>query len=205
MATAIAGHRLGIHPFDQPNVESAKVAAREMVDAFSRHGKLPELKPSLESSGIRVYSAQKAKSLTEALGAFLNKRARGAYIAVQAYLQPTDETDAALQSLRLKLRAHTGLATTIGFGPRFLHSTGQLHKGDAGKGLFIQLTNDKPVDAAIPDDVKSDKSSMSFGVLIAAQALGDRQALLDAGRAVIRFHLGEDAASDIAKLADTLQ
>jgi hypothetical protein len=204
MATAIAGHRLGIHPFDQPNVESAKVRAREMVAAYQKTGKLPELKPTLEAKGIRVYAEQTAKSLPDALKTFLGKRERGAYIAVQGYLQSADETDAALDSLRLKLREHTGLATTVGYGPRFLHSTGQLHKGDSGKGLFIQLTSDKSADADIPDDAKSDKSSMSFGVLIAAQALGDRQALLDAGRAVIRFHLGDDAAGGIAKLADAI-
>jgi transaldolase/glucose-6-phosphate isomerase len=204
MATAIAGHRLGIHPFDQPNVESAKVRAREMVDAYQKRGKLPELEPSLEAKGIRVYAEQKAKGLPDVLKSFLNKRERGAYIAVQAYLQPSDTIDAALNAFRLKLREHTGLATTVGYGPRFLHSTGQLHKGDAGNGLFIQLTNDKVTDTDIPDDPKSDKSSMSFGVLIAAQALGDRQALLDARRAVIRFHLGKDAASGIATLADAL-
>jgi transaldolase/glucose-6-phosphate isomerase len=96
------------------------------------------------------------------------------------------------------------LATTVGYGPRFLHSTGQLHKGDAGHGLFIQFTADDLRDAPIPDEVETPTSSITFGILKAAQALGDRQALFNAGRQVIRFHLGADVIGGLKRLADVM-
>jgi len=200
MATAIAGARLGIHPFNQPNVEAAKVLAREMVAAYQEEGKLPELSPTLKKDGITVYGDATADTPGEALTTFLKAAQPGAYIALQAYVQPTAETDAALGALRTQLRDRTRLAVTLGYGPRFLHSTGQLHKGDAGKGLFIQFTADDPHDVAIPDRAGASDSSITFGTLKAAQALGDRQALLDAGRRVIRFHLGTDAVGGLRKL-----
>jgi hypothetical protein len=112
--------------------------------------------------------------------------------------------DAALNSLRLRLRQNTRLATTLGYGPRFLHSTGQLHKGDAGNGNFIQITADDPRDAPIPDQAGMPASSISFGVLKMAQALGDQQALTDAGRRVIRLHIKGDIAQEINTLAESL-
>jgi hypothetical protein len=125
-------------------------------------------------------------------------------VALQAYLQPSPETDAALAALRRALRHRLKLATTVGYGPRFLHSTGQLHKGDAGNGLFIQLTADSPQDVPIPDEAGSSQSAMTFGVLKAAQRLGDKQALLDSGRRVIRFHLGDDVAGGLNLLTEAL-
>jgi transaldolase/glucose-6-phosphate isomerase len=204
MATAIAGYRLGIQPFDQPNVESAKILARQMVEAYGQQGKLPELTPAMQSGEILVYGNVQAASLEQALQAFLAQAEAGAYIVLQAYLQPTPETDAALQALRARLGERTRLAVTCGYGPRFLHSTGQLHKGDAGKGLFIQLTDEAAQDAPIPDQAGSQASSISFGVLKLAQALGDRQALLEAGRNVIRFHLGADTLSGLKRLLGAL-
>jgi len=106
-----------------------------------------------------------------------------------------------MQRLRVGLRDSLRLATTVGYGPRYLHSTGQLHKGDAGNGLFIQLTADDERDAPIPDEAGRDASSLTFGVLKEAQALGDRQALLDKERRFIRFHLGTDVQGGLAKLA----
>ena len=105
-----------------------------------------------------------------------------------------------MQQFRIRLRDRLKLATTVGYGPRFLHSTGQLHKGDAGNGLFIQFTADDRQDASIPDEAGLPGSSITFGVLKAAQALGDRQALLDAGRRVIRFHLGADVVGGLKQL-----
>jgi len=183
MATAVAGHLLSINPFDQPNVEAAKVLARKMVAEYREKGSL---------SGVEL-----APLTAEALSEFLAQARPGDYIALQAYVQPTPKTDAALADLRLRLRNRTRLATTVGYGPRFLHSTGQLHKGDAGNGLFIQFTADDPRDVPIPDEVGSQDSSISFGVLKMAQALGDHQALLDAGRRVIRFHLGDDVVGGL--------
>ncbi len=190
MATAIAGYRLGINPFDQPNVEAAKILAREMVAAYAARGALPADEPAPLSA--------------DTLGVFLAQAAAGDYITVQAYVQPTPQTDAALLALRTKLRAETHLATTVGYGPRFLHSTGQLHKGDGGKGLFIQFTSDPVRDIDIPDEAGNEASSMTFGVLKLAQALGDKEALLAGGRRVIRFHLGTDATGALVALTQSL-
>jgi hypothetical protein len=128
----------------------------------------------------------------------------GAYAAIQAYLRPCPETGAALARFRLRVRERFRIAVTVGYGPRFLHSTGQLHKGDAGRGLFIQLTADDPRDAAIPDEFGAAASALSFGVLKTAQAIGDRQALIDAGRRVLRFHLHGDVSGGLELLGSGL-
>jgi hypothetical protein len=193
IATAVAGHRLGINPFDQPNVEAAKVLARKVVAAYSKSGSLPTEQPILTEGEVSVFSQSKLSAATveDAIRQFLAQGRPGAYIAFQAYTQSPPEANAALQSMRAHLRDNLKLATTVGFGPRFLHSTGQLHKGDAGRGLFVQITMDDAEDAPIPDEAGKSGSSMSFGVLRMAQALGDAQALRDAGRPVIRLHLGK--------------
>jgi transaldolase/glucose-6-phosphate isomerase len=190
LATAVAGYRLGINPFNQPNVESAKAQARRMIAEYREKGALPE--------------AESAPLTGEALNGFLAQARPGNYVSLQAYVRPTLQTDVALAELRLKLRDRLRLATTVGYGPRFLHSTGQLHKGDIGNGLFIQFTHDPPRDAAIPDEAGEPDSSITFGVLIAAQALGDRQALLDNDRRVIRFHLENDVVDGLKKLVEAL-
>jgi len=198
LATSIAGHCLQINPFDQPNVEAAKVLAREMMAAYEKEGRLPSLEPTLQEGSLAVYSDAPAGSLREALDLFLARGEKNcSYIALQAYVKPDPETGAALQALRQSLLTRTRLATTLGYGPRFLHSTGQLHKGDASKGLFIQFTADPSEDADIPDQPGAPESSISFAVLEAAQTLGDRQALLDAGRRVLRIHLGTDAKAGL--------
>jgi transaldolase/glucose-6-phosphate isomerase len=203
-ATAIAGYILGINPFDQPNVEAAKVLAREMVSAYKEKGELPSMTPKLESHGVTVYATINEDSLEGMLGSFLKQAKPGDYVAIQAYVQPTQETSDTLQQLRMSIREHSELATTVGYGPRFLHSTGQLHKGDAGNSLFIQLTADALQDAAIPDEAGSLHSSISFGVLKDAQALGDLKALLYAWRRVIRFHLGHDVTGGLKQLMESL-
>ena len=213
MATAVAGHRMGINPFDQPNVESAKVLAREKVSEYKEKGALPVLTPMLQTGGnppspfskgeqISVYGDITADSPAEALRVFLKQSKPRDYIAIHAYVQPTEETTAALQKFRIQLRDNWNLATTVGYGPRFLHSTGQLHKGDSGNGLFIQITSDNKRDVDIPDEAGSPSSSITFGVLEEAQALGDWQALLEAKpkRRVIRFHLGSDVIGGLERL-----
>jgi len=202
MATAVAGYRLGINPFDQPDVERAKALARDMVGAYMKSGSLPTAASALSGEGITVYGDVRAATPGAALADFLGRGKPGDYVALQAYVEPTPETDAALLALRVRLRDELGLATTVGYGPRFLHSTGQLHKGDGGRGLFIQITADDPADAPIPDEAGSPASAITFGVLKTAQALGDRQALLDAGRRVISFHLGADAAGALRRLTE---
>jgi hypothetical protein len=132
---------------------------------------------------------------------FLQSASSSDYIALQAYVPPTAETDAALLALRTKLRDRYRLATTVGYGPRFLHSTGQLHKGDAGNGLFVQLTADDARDAPIPDRAGNSDSSLTFGVLKTAQVEGDAGALRARDRRVIRFHLGSDVVGALAELS----
>ena len=183
MATAVAGYLLSIQPFDQPDVEAAKIQARNMIAAYQESGSLPV--------------GETATASAAALQAFLDQAQPGDYIALQVYVKPAPDTDAALQALRLHLRDQTKLAVTVGYGPRFLHSTGQLHKGDAGNGLFIQITASMPQDLAIPDEAGGPESGISFGVLKTAQALGDGAALRQVGRRVIHFHLGADVAAEI--------
>jgi hypothetical protein len=157
-----------------------------MIAEYTGKGKLPR--------------ANSAAPTRENLQSFLDQAQEGDYIAIQAYLLPTPETGAALNALRDQLRDRYHLATTTGYGPRFLHSTGQLHKGDAGNGLFVQLIAAESEDVPIPEEAGSEASSISFGVLIGAQALGDWQALRNAGRRVLRLDLGNDVSASLAKL-----
>ena len=205
LATAVAGYFLGINPFDQPNVESAKQRARQMVATYKAEASLPEMLPLLQADGVSVYANLNSKSLKSALQEFLSQAQAGDYVAVQAFLQPKDETSIALRELRRSLSRRTRLATTLGYGPRFLHSTGQLHKGDAGNGLFIQLTALGETDVPIPDEAGGGESPITFGVLKMAQALGDLLALQDAGRRVLRLHLAGDEAQTIYRLADMME
>jgi hypothetical protein len=202
VATAIAGWRLGINPFDQPNVESAKIQARNMVEEYAEKGELPKPEATVEEDGLTIYSARSASSAEEAMESFLSQAKPGDYVSLQAYLLPSDTTTETLQEMRVRLLEKLGVATTSGYGPRFLHSTGQLHKGDGGNGLFVQFTADNEQDADIPDEAGSPASGMSFGVLEEAQALGDRQALLDVDRRVIRIHLGSDVSGGLKRVSE---
>ena len=200
MATAAAGAVLGINPFDQPNVEAAKIKARDLLKAFQETGRLPAERPTLMEAGIEVFggTGKSDSSIRETLADFSNLVRPGDYVALMAYVPRTDENDAILESTRLILRDKLKVATTLGYGPRFLHSTGQLHKGDGNKGLFIQITRAPERDIAIPGE------AYSFGTLIAAQALGDYQALADRGRRLIRFHIKGDITAGLKKLRDSL-
>jgi glucose-6-phosphate isomerase len=192
-AIAVAGHLMKIQPFDQPNVESAKVAARAMMKQFQEKGKLPELKSTLQREGIKVYSDFNVDDIKDVLPHFFSDIKSGKnYVTIQAYLKPDEKTWQQLQSLRLKILQKYKVATTLGYGPRFLHSTGQLHKGDSGNGYFIQFTSEIENDRPIPDEADKEKSSISFRTLIKAQALGDRQALIDNKRKVLTINLGKD-------------
>lgn len=207
MATALACHILNINPFDQPDVESAKVLARNMVAAYQGKGELPESEPSLTTKKLAIFAGESIDDLPDAMTKFLAKadsRNGRCYVAIQAFIEATTETDVALHKLRTKIQQRYHIATTIGYGPRFLHSTGQLHKGDGGQGLFIQLTANHAEDAPIPDRAGKDGSSMTFGVLALAQAFGDRQALLNANRAVIRVHINSDIVAAIEELSAAL-
>ncbi len=190
IATALACARLGINAFDQPNVESAKVVAREMMNAYREKGRLPASDPAPASA--------------DTIRRFLSAAEPGDYVGLLAYLTPDEETATSLAALRMQVRELTGLATVSGFGPRYLHSSGQLHKGDRGNGYFIVLTTDRAGDIPIPDEPDTDEASLSFGVLISAQALGDMKALRDENRPVLHLHLGVNGQSEISALAETL-
>lgn len=205
VATLIASHLLQINPFDQPDVEAAKLLARSMMDEYRAEGRLPSLTPALEVEGIAVYGDIAADTLADVLGQFLRSAGNNAYLSLQAFVPSGTDTDASLSAIRLRVRDGLRLATTTGYGPRFLHSTGQLHKGDGGGGLFLQITCDDDADLDIPDEPGGPTSAVSFGTLKAAQALGDRQALLDGGRRVLRLHLGADVAVGLKTIESAMR
>ena len=204
LATAIAGWRLQINPFDQPNVELAKIRARDLVRDYKTSNSLPVQSQMLETDNLSVFGNLSAESPVEAIIKLLSSARPGDYIAIHAYTQPTIETSAALDQLRRTLSAKTHLATTVGYGPRFLHSTGQLHKGDRGNGIFLQLTTLSRDDVSIPDQAGDPDSSITFGKLILAQALGDQQALDEQGRRVLRVHIKHKINDTILALADEI-
>jgi glucose-6-phosphate isomerase len=186
-ATAVAGYMIDINPFDQPNVETAKLQARAFVDEYTKSGKLPK--------------GESVPLDEQTLKTFLRKSQPGDYFALQAYAAPSAELTNTLSKLRTGIMKKHKAATTLGYGPRFLHSTGQLHKGDAGHGLFIQFVTIPPKnDVPIPKEAGRPESEISFGVLKVAQALGDAQALRAAGRRVLTFEVDGDLNSELKKL-----
>jgi len=204
MATAVASHFLGVNPFDQPGVESAKINARRIIAEYTEKKSIPEQKPALATSQGDVYGDVKGATPAEDFMNFLKQARALDYICLQIYLSPSPEIDAAVNRLREAIRQKYSLPLTSGYGPRYLHSTGQLHKGDSGNGLFIQLTQDNSLDLDIPDDIGKEKSSLTFGALKAAQAQGDWQALKDAGRRIIRFHFRINPAAGLKTLAEII-
>ena len=184
-ATACAGWRLGINPFDQPNVQEAKDATKELLAEFTKNGRLPDSAPEM--------------SLTDAVRSQLDKVQPGDYIAFLNYIEPTPEIDNQFQQIRTHLRDKTHCATTIGYGPRFLHSTGQLHKGGPNTGVFFQVGAKDKTDFPVPGE------AYSFSVLKEAQALGDFRALKARGRRVVRIDLGDDLLSGLQRLEHALR
>ena len=179
-ATAVAGSLLGVNPFDQPNVQAAKDVAVSLMDGYGRSGTLP------------------TAGATSSWQDLVSNVRPGSYVAIMAYVQPTPEADRALQSFRRKISERFGVATTLGYGPRFLHSTGQLHKGGPDTGLFLQLTSGHAEDFAVPGE------AYTFGVLADAQAQGDVEALQASGRRVARVKLGPDVPAAIEHLTAEL-
>jgi transaldolase/glucose-6-phosphate isomerase len=184
VATAMACALLEVNPFDQPDVQIAKDIARAKIAEFRANGKL--------SAGEFVSS--EAADFSSVLNGFLSNTRPGDYVAINAYLPRNPELDTLLQSLRAAVTKKTGLPTTLGFGPRFLHSTGQLHKGGADNGVFLQITSDPEADFDIPGQ------GLTFGTLERGQALGDYEALASRGRRILRVHLPRpEVASRIAE------
>jgi glucose-6-phosphate isomerase len=198
VATAAAGMALAIDPFDQPNVQESKDATRTLLEAYRRDGALPAPAPLVAEAGLAAYGdatvlGEEPVSVDGAVRALLTAINPGDYFAILAYLPQEPASEAALQGVRTEVRDALGPATTLGFGPRFLHSTGQLHKGGPDSGVFLQVTADPGRDLPIPGWEET------FGTLIAAQALGDLESLQRRGRRVLRLHLA-DAAAGLARL-----
>lgn len=206
IATAVAGAILGINPFDQPDVEASKVATRQLTDAYEAAGTLPAETPILVDGALALYAdARNAAELQAPAGpdggaadylrAHVGRIAAGDYAALLAYLPMNASNRDALQRIRGTLGARTGAATCLGFGPRFLHSTGQVYKGGPNSGVFLQITCDDGVDLPVPG------RRFTFGVVKAAQARGDFQVLAERGRRALRVHLGADVAGGLDQLA----
>src|SRR5689334_10370749 len=200
-ATAVAGWRLGINPFDQPNVQEAKDATKEVLSGFARRGHLDLRNTVAADELITIYGADdapKAETVAEVLRNHLATIKPGDYIAFLNYIEETPEIDREIQQLRMQLRDATRCATTVGYGPRFLHSTGQLHKGGPDTGVFFQIIANDAVDFAIPGE------SYTFSILKQAQALGDFTALVKRGRRVIGIDLGDNTLEGLVRLRTIL-
>ncbi len=208
-ATAVAGAIIGIDPFDQPDVEDAKVAARELTDAYDRTGSLPDLKPFYEGEGFRLIADERnARELRddaggkrgpeEYLAAHLSLVAPGDYVALLAYLPMTTENQRLLTEIRVLVRDHLRVATCVGFGPRFQHSTGQAYKGGPNSGVFLQITCQDTVELPVPGH------AYTFGVVKEAQARGDFDVLAKRGRRALRVDVGTDATAGLAVFRNSI-
>jgi glucose-6-phosphate isomerase len=205
IATAVAGSVMGINPFNQPDVEAAKVETRNLTTQYEKTGKLPERTPFLEDAGVKLYAtdayASKLKAaapsatLAGILRAHLDQLRDGDYFATLAFLPMFVENEDLIQGFRHKVRDRKRVATCLGFGPRFLHSTGQDYKGGPNTGVFLQITADHAEDLGIPGQ------SYSFGVVIDAQAAGDLAVLESRGRRALRVHLGADIGAGLRTLS----
>jgi transaldolase/glucose-6-phosphate isomerase len=202
MATAVAGSIIGIDPFDQPDVEASKIKTRELTAAYEASGKLPEQAPFFAAEGVELYAdprnaaalKQEAASLAGVLKAHLQRAGAGDYVGLLAYIERSPQHIAALQQLRRIIRDHTKVATCLGFGPRFLHSTGQAYKGGRNSGVFLQITAADPFDLPVPG------RRYGFSVVKAAQARGDFDVLAERGRRALRVHLTGDLEAGLASL-----
>lgn len=205
IATAVAGSILGIHPFDQPDVEASKIATRKLTAEYEKNGALPGETPVFTAEGIKLFTDKKNaaalaqmvnghQTLAAYLKAHLNRLGAGDYFALLAYIEMNEAHERQLQAMRHSVRDAKRVATCLEFGPRFLHSTGQAYKGGPNTGVFLQITCDDAVDLPVPGQ------KYTFGVVKAAQARGDFQVLLERDRRALRVHLGVDVAAGLATL-----
>ncbi len=201
LATAAAGVLLGVNPFDEPDVTRAKENTAALLAAWKKSKKLPEWPADAEENGLLLMAnlGKKVAGFGPGLSAHFAQAQPGDYLAIQAYLAPTADTWSRLQELRTLLRDRLKIATTVSFGPHYLHSTGQLHKGGRANGLFVQITGDDKEDMAIPG------MGYGFSTFKAAQALGDLQALREAGRRVVRVHLTGKQTQGVEQLVQVVQ
>jgi transaldolase/glucose-6-phosphate isomerase len=201
IATAVAGSIIGINAFNQPDVEASKVATRKLTSEYEATGKLPAEEPFFEADGIKLYADKKnadalknGKTLTDVLKTHLSRAGAGDYFALLAYVTMNSQNEVVLQAIRHRVRDKKKVATVLGFGPRFLHSTGQAYKGGPNTGVFLQITCDNAVDLPVPDQ------KYTFGIVKAAQARGDFAVLAERGRRALRVHLGSDVKAGLATL-----
>jgi transaldolase/glucose-6-phosphate isomerase len=205
IATAIAGSILGINPFDQPDVEASKIATKALTSEYEKTGRLPAETPFFEGEGVKLFAdPTNAVALAKAVGgspnlaaylrAHLDRLGKGDYWGLLAYIQMTPAHEEALQRARHLVRDRKRVATCLGFGPRFLHSTGQAYKGGPNSGVFLQVTCDDAQDLAVPGQ------TFTFGAVKSAQARGDFQVLAERGRRALRVHLGPDLSAGLATL-----
>jgi transaldolase / glucose-6-phosphate isomerase len=210
IATAVAGAIIGINAFNQPDVEASKIATRALTSEYEKNGSLPAEKPILEDSGVKLFTDEKnAANLTRIVGsdktlggylkAHLGRIKAGDYFALLGYIQMNAENETALQNIRHAVRDKKKVATCLGFGPRFLHSTGQAYKGGPNSGVFLQITCDDAIELPVPEQ------KYTFGIVKAAQARGDFQVLADRGRRALRVHLGKDLKAGLATLQAAIQ
>ena len=206
IATAIAGAVIGIDSFDQPNVQESKDNTKHYLEVYKKNGSLPDQELGSEGRGLKAYCDEEtvgqlgSGSTIEAfITAHLSRTHAGDYVAMLDYIMETDEHEELIQAIRTHLRDALQVATTTGYGPRFLHSTGQLHKGGPASGVFIQVTAENAVDVPLPNE------AFTFGVLKQAQALGDFQSLSSRHRRAIRLHLGTDVAAGLRTLLEIVQ
>ncbi len=202
VATAVAGLVLGVNPFDEPNVTESKEYTRRLLAHTTNAGDAPAPQEGLVEQGLRLFVPSgrvTGGSLKDAVWNFFRQAGPTDYVALLAYLPQSDAHDAALQTIRRVIGDRLHVATTVGYGPRYLHSTGQLHKGGDGRGLFLLITSDEREDAPVPG------RPYSFGVLKRAQALGDEAALAKRGRRVLRLHLGADVTGDLDRAAGLIR
>jgi glucose-6-phosphate isomerase len=210
IATAVAGAIIGINTFNQPDVEASKVATRTLTSEYEKTGSLPAEKPVVEDSGVKLFTDDKNaadlakiagadKTLAGYVKAHLSRIKTGDYFAVLGYIQMNTEHEDALQIMRHAVRDKKKVATCLGFGPRFLHSTGQAYKGGPNSGVFLQITCDDAVELPVPGQ------KYTFGIVKAAQARGDFQVLAERGRRALRVHLGSNVKAGLATLQAAIQ
>jgi glucose-6-phosphate isomerase len=199
VATAVASAVLGVNAFDEPNVKESKDNTARLLEAYRRTGRLPEERPLFEGEGVRVYGGPRAMSAGRILAEHVAAAAPPAYVALQAYLARNEAVDAELQRIRQVVASARRVATTLGYGPRFLHSTGQLHKGGPRRGVFVQIT------AEVGDDLPIPEERYGLGVLAAAQAAGDLGALREKDLPVVRLHLTGEPARALGALRRELE
>ena len=205
IATAVAGSIIGINAFNQPDVEASKIATRNLTSAYEKTGSLPSEQPILQGDGIKLFTDERnAAALAQAAGkdqtllgyirAHLSRLSAGDYFALLGYVQMNEAHEKQLQAIRHAVRDKNRVATCLGFGPRFLHSTGQAYKGGPNSGVFLQVTCDDAADLPVPGQ------KYTFGIVKAAQARGDFQVLAERNRRALRVHLGPDVDAGLAKL-----